>query len=212
MSDEATYTGNTITNVAAGKPKIGGAVFVAPVGTTLPTDATTALDSAFENLGYISEDGLKNTSELDKEIIKAWGGDEVLVTNNGRSDSFTYTLIEVLNTVVLKHVYGSENVSGSLADGIVVKVNGKDTEDVSMVFELVLRGAVKRIVVPCAMVTEVGEVSYTDGDAVGYETKIACQADADGNAHYEYIKTAASAASSEPAEPAEPGNGGGGTT
>jgi hypothetical protein len=185
------YTPNTVTNVAAGKPKIGGAVFAAPVGTTLPTDATTALDAAFANLGYVSEDGLKNPQEMDKEIIKAWGGDEVLVTNNGRSDSFGYTLIEVLNLDVLKHIYGSANVSGTLADGITVNVNGSDTDEVSMVFELVLRGAVKRIVVPRARVTEVGEISYTDGDAVGYETTIACQADSAGNTHYEYIKTAA---------------------
>ena len=195
---------STVTNVAAGKPKIGGAVFVAPIGTTLPTDATTDLASAFANLGYVSEDGLKNAREFDVEKIKAWGGDEVLIVDNGKSDSFTYTLIEVLNVDVLKHVYGSENVSGTLSTGITVHANNKPGEDVSMVFELVLRGAVKRIVVPCAHVTEVGEVSYTDGDAVGYETTIACAPDATGDTHKEYIKTAAASSGGGG------GNGGGG--
>ena len=97
---------------------------------------------------------------------------------------------------MLKHVYGSANVSGTLEAGITLKVNNSNTGDVSMVFELVLRGAVKRIVVPCAHVTEVGEITYTDSDAVGYETTISCAPDADGDTHREYIKTASSASSS----------------
>lgn len=44
--------------VTVSKPKVGGAVWRAPLGTTLPTDATSALDNAFKSLGYISEDGM----------------------------------------------------------------------------------------------------------------------------------------------------------
>ncbi len=198
---------NSVSNVAAGKPKIGGAVYAAPIGTTLPTDATTALNSAFKNLGYVSEDGLKNAREFDMDKVKAWGGDEVLVVDNGKSDSFSYTLIEVLNLDVLKHVYGAANVDGTLADGIHVKANNSPTEDICMVFELVLRGALKRIVVPCAHVTDVGEITYTDSDAVGYETTISCAPDSGGDTHHEYIKTAAAASSSSSSS----NNGGGGT-
>ena len=35
-------------NVTTAKPKIGGAVYSAPLGTALPTDATTELDNAFK--------------------------------------------------------------------------------------------------------------------------------------------------------------------
>ena len=35
---------------------------------------------------------------------------------------------------------------------------------------------------------EMGDITYVDGEAVGYETTLACTPDEDGNTHYEYIK------------------------
>ena len=37
-------------HVSAAKPKTGGAIYRAPLGTTLPTDASTALNAAFKCL------------------------------------------------------------------------------------------------------------------------------------------------------------------
>ena len=44
-------------NVTTGKPKVGGAVFRAPVGTELPTDPETELNEAFKPLGYCKQPG-----------------------------------------------------------------------------------------------------------------------------------------------------------
>ena len=44
-------------NVSTGKPKVTGAVYRAPVGSTLPTDATSALNEVFKSLGYVSDGG-----------------------------------------------------------------------------------------------------------------------------------------------------------
>ena len=46
----------TVSNVTAGKAKVGGAVSRAVLGTTLPTSAAATLDNAFVNLGYISDE------------------------------------------------------------------------------------------------------------------------------------------------------------
>ena len=192
MEGETTPTNNnTVTNVAAGKPKVGGSVYVAPAGTTLPTDATTALASAFKCLGYVSEDGLTNTPEMSTELIKSWGGDVVLAANNGMNDNFGFTLIEVLNEDVLKFVYGPENVSGALSTGLTVKAMGvPNAAENVLVVETVLRGAVKRIVIPRAVVTAVAEIVYRDNAAVGYDTTVAALPGTDGATHTEYIKTA----------------------
>lgn len=177
-------------NVTAAKPKkVGGAIFIAPVGSTLPTDATSALDNAFKELGYASEDGLTNSNAPESDEIKAWGGDTVLTLMTGRPDTYSLTLIEATNVEVLKLVYGDDNVTGTLENGITITANTKDLDYHAFVVDMILKdGAAKRVVMPRAKVTDLGEIAYTDSDAVGYETTLNCEADEDGNTHYEYIK------------------------
>ena len=183
----------TAENVSAGKPKIGGAIYTAPVGTVLPTNATEALDEAFQSLGYVSEDGLTNGTEMETEKVKAWGGDTVLVIQKSKDDTFKYVLIEVKSKTVLGYVYGEDNVSGDLATGITVKVNNKDVPERSLVIDMILRNnTAKRIVIPSCKISEVDDIVYSDDDAIGYGTTVDCTPDAESNTHYEYIQQLAS--------------------
>lgn len=49
-----------------------GAVYVAPAGTAVPTNIATALNAAFVEVGYISEDGVTFTGGAEQEDIGAW--------------------------------------------------------------------------------------------------------------------------------------------
>lgn len=179
-------------NVTAAKPRVGGAMYVAPAGTALPTDATTELAAAFKSLGYISEDGLTNSNSPESEEIKAWGGDVVLTPVTGRPDTYSCKLIELTNVEVLKLVYGDKNVDGTIETGITIQANAQDLEAHAIVVEMVLKdGALHRICIPDARLSELGETSYADADAVGYEVTLSCQPDTSGNTHYEYIKSKA---------------------
>jgi hypothetical protein len=181
--------GNTATNVSTGKPNISGAVYRAPLGTTLPTDATTALDSAFVCLGYVSEDGLTNNNEMDVSAIKAWGGMIVYRSLNELNDNFALTLIESENVDVLKAVYGDSNVTVDANDNATVSVKAEDPQEAVWVFDLALRGnKAKRIVVPDGAVTARESITYNDSDAIGYGITVSAYPDASGKTHTEYLE------------------------
>lgn len=184
--------GNTATNVSTGKPQIAGAVFVAPKGTTLPTDATTALDvTKFVCLGYVSEDGLTNNNEMDVSAIKAWGGAIVYRSLTELDDNFALTLIESENTNVLKAVYGDSNVTTDGNGTIKVEVKAEDPQERVWVFDLALRGnRAKRIVIPDGAITGREAITYNDSDAIGYGITVSAYPDSNGKTHIEYLEGA----------------------
>lgn len=178
---------NDASNVSFGKPKSTGAVYVAPAGTTVPTDATSSLDAAFKALGYVSDDGLVNSVNTDTETVNAWGGDTVLVGQTTFGETFTVNLLET-QADALAVYYGEDNVDVS-GDDITVRQNSTPLPEVVVVFELVLTGGrIKRIVVPHAQIADrSGDITYTDGDAIAYPAVFQALPDTDGNSHTEYI-------------------------
>ena len=174
--------------VSTGKPKVGGAIYRAPLGTVVPTDATSALNEAFKALGYISEEGLTNANSPETDRVKAWGGDSVLNIQKDKPDTFKFKLIEALNIEVLKTVYGDENVTGTLEAGIKIVAKNDEYEECAWVVDMILKGGIlKRIVVPKASIIQLGEVVYKDDDAIGYETTISATPNENGETHFEYL-------------------------
>jgi len=178
--------------VTAAKPKIGGAISLAPLTTTLPTTADGTLDVGFESLGYVSDEGLTRSMSLDTEVIKAWGGDTVLVLDNGKTETYQFTLLDATSILSLKLMHGESNVTGnSLASGISVKSNNSEKEKHAFVVDMIeAENTLHRIVIPKGVVTEIGDITYVDNEPIRGNVTITALADDNGNTAYEYFKTA----------------------
>lgn len=179
----------TATNVTAGKPRTAGAVFSAPLGTTRPTDANAALNSAFVDLGYVSSDGVTRSISKSTTNIKEWGNGVVLITEDEKTATIKLKLIEYLNPEVQSFVHGSENVTGTLTTGIHVGINDDEAEEHVIVIDQIMKGGIpQRMVIPRGVITEIGDTTYIGNDAASYDLTItAMTPDGGGNKIDEYI-------------------------
>lgn len=179
---------NNVDQVSVGKPQIGGAVFRAPSGTALPTDAETALAAAYVGMGYISEDGMTRNITRETTEIKDWGGETIATPQTNKSETVRLKFVQSMNPEVLKAVHGSANVEGSLAEGLNIVENANELEEAVWVIEQILNtGRVDRLIIPKGKVTEIGEITYKADEPIGYELTITGLPDTYGNSSYEYI-------------------------
>ena len=88
-------------NVSVGKPRVAGAVFRAPLGTALPTDASTQLAEVYKDMGFISDDGVTNNNTADTEDVYAWGKSPVANIIKEKPDTWKMKFLEALNPNVL---------------------------------------------------------------------------------------------------------------
>lgn len=172
---------NDSANVSAAKPKVGGAIWWAPAGTAVPTDATTALAEAFQSVGYVSEDGLKEKETRSHQKHKAWGGDTVDYSQTEYEKLYDFTMIET-NDTTMKVRYGTENVESD-ENGKVkhVKHNAKELPEGVWVVEMIIAGRICRKVMPRGKIQAVGETNYKDNELVKYPATLGLLPDENGD-------------------------------
>ena len=179
---------NKKSNVSLGKPLAKGCVYIAPSGTALPTDATGALDAAFNCVGYVSEDGITNASDTDNTEVKDMGGVTVLKEISSYGETYQFAMLE-LNENSAKLRYGSENVTVS-GDSLQIDHAMPKSESFVVVIEILLTGnKVKRIIIADATVSEFGDITYSSGDAIMYDVTLAANPSEqlDGASSREYV-------------------------
>ena len=186
---------NDATKVSVGSPNVSGGVAIGPLGSTLPTDASTALDAAIVKLGYASDEGVESTGDAPSITeLFAWGGDLVASpTDRKATRKYRFTLIETFSQVVNEFVYGVDNVTvtaagGGLGTQIAIEDKAADPDDSVVVFEMAYKGKKYRVVCPDATVSIIAERSWVDNDVQGYQCELTCKPDSSGNYTYRYLE------------------------
>lgn len=146
---------------------VTGSISVAPLGTTGPTSLTTAL-AGFSDLGYVSEDGVTESTDRQTDEIKAWqNADVVRNIVTGASKSWQFTMIESKKETLELYYGGATTANGS----IIIRpaeTGGRKC----YVLDIVDSSNLTRFWLPEAEITEVGDVSYKNGEPIGYDVTI----------------------------------------
>lgn len=183
---------NTASNAVVGKPKVTGGLWVAPKGTTLPTNESTALAATYKTVGYATEDGVTRTESRDTEVIKAWGGDTIVVAQTGVEATLQAGLAEYLNPLTQSLIYGDSNVTTTAATSsagnklvIVGKLSAPAPHKVWVV-EMFSGDAIGRLVFPDVQITETDDVVYSDSELAARGVTATLFPDSTGAYFYEY--------------------------
>lgn len=193
-------------NVAVGKPNfdVSGGVLAAPLGTELPDSFNGTFNEALKSIGYVSEDGVTESSNMSTDDIKAWGGVKVRTVQTEYAPTLQFTLLESTNGDALRFVFGEKNVT---TEGGVLKVrrNARAKDRLALVLPMLDGENARMLVVPRAQVTEVGDITYVDSEAISYEVTVTCDPDDNNDNLLEYIEVPEGNDDDDEGEGEEPG-------
>lgn len=146
---------------------VTGAVYVAPTTVALPGSATAALTN-FANVGYISQEGVRQMSMVDRNEIIAWQNADVVREPITRTKTqFGLTMLE-FNAASLSLYFGEIIENGDTTFDF-----GRYTpERYRMVIDVVDGLQTLRHVIADAEVAERGEIVYANSEPVGFNVTV----------------------------------------
>ena len=147
----------------------GPGLYVAPVGTALPTDATTALAAGYEAVGYVAEDGQPTLGQsLSSEDVMAWQSLSALrKILTGKEVTLGFTLMET-NPEAMGVYFGTE--PPTVTDGafsVDIMANELPPEYVAVV-DVADGDTSLRFVLNRATLSENGDTEFSRSAATGF--------------------------------------------
>lgn len=148
---------------------VDGIVSTGAFGTAIaPTTAVSVLAAPWKDLGYVSEDGVTESTSVSSEKIRAWQKAKVVRTTITEGTvSWSLVLIQTnADTVALYH-------GGTVAtDGSIIVDPTAERPVLAFVIDVIDGDEIIRSYAPEAQVTEVGDLVYQNGAPIGYEVTI----------------------------------------
>jgi hypothetical protein len=165
-----------------------GAVYSHAVGATItaPTDASSALDVDFVEVGAVSEDGIKESTSQDRTDVFIWQGATLARRIPGQfTKTFTFAAAETsIFNLRLNYAGSTVSVTG---EGASVAEKAPATD----IRAWVLHGTdgstrKQRIYLPAAEITERGDVVWSSGEVTVYEWTLSAYTDTNSVVAYRY--------------------------
>lgn len=153
---------------------VTGAIYKAPAGTTLPTSAYAALDVAFKELGFVTEEGVTEAQSTQVTNLRAWqNGTVVRKVQTEHDVTYQFTLMET-NPEALEAYYGNY---ATASGGGKVEINAAKMPRECWVVDVIDDESKVRIVIPAGEVTTKGQVAYVNGNAATYSITLTAYED-----------------------------------
>lgn len=151
---------------------VTGALYYDKTGAgTAPTDGTTALNAAFKDLGYVSEDGVTISfpDAGDVTNLKAWQNQATVRTLRTTTEdvpTISLTLIET-KIEVIEAVFGVSVTSGASEGSFEYDANDTRTS-ARVVLSIVDGSELIRLYAPQAVVSSIDDMTLTSTDVLGW--------------------------------------------
>lgn len=153
---------------------VTGAVYAGPTSATAPTSATSSVAATFNDMGYVSEDGVTEAYDEDVEDIQAWQGGAIVRTLISSSKAtLAFTMIETkASTLELYHKGSTVENIGAGSYKIDVVTPGVVRK--SFILDVLDGDKHIRMYVRDGEVTERGEITYVNDETISYPVTITC--------------------------------------
>lgn len=142
---------------------ITGAVYVGPLSASSPTSATSALDADFDELGFVTSDGVTFATDKSTNQIRAFQkNDLVREVITETTVTYEFSALET-NETAIETYFGS-----TMVDGKVEFDPSSSGGRKSFVIDVIDGDKEIRHYIPTGEITNIMEQTFANGEAITY--------------------------------------------